>query len=222
MKTLYKSFKKGLETDHNFKFKKNKWYHQDGEIKCCCNGFHGSVMAIDAMHFVDCEVMALVEVKGEHEEEKDKECWSDMRVIKTYEWTKKDSVKLAIYAAELVIENFEKKYPDDKRPREAIEASKKWLKYPTEKNRAAAYAAASAAYAAYAAASYAAYAACAAAAYAAYAASSASSAAAYAAYAASSAAAAAYAAYAAAAAAAAEILDKCEKFIHKLIKGKLK
>jgi len=70
IKTLYKSFKKGLQTNHDFKFKKNKWYHQDGEIKCCDNGFHGSNKAIQAMSFVNCEVLALVEVKGKHAEEK--------------------------------------------------------------------------------------------------------------------------------------------------------
>jgi hypothetical protein len=36
--------------------------------------------------------------------------------------------KIAIYAAKLVLPIFEEKYPDDKRPRQAIEAKKKWLK----------------------------------------------------------------------------------------------
>jgi hypothetical protein len=36
--------------------------------------------------------------------------------------------KIAIYAAELVLPIFEEKYLDDKRPRQAIEAKKKWLK----------------------------------------------------------------------------------------------
>jgi hypothetical protein len=63
----------------------------------------------------------------------------------------------AIFAAEQVIDIFEKKYPNDKRPREAIEAAKRVLKSPTaankEKARAAADAAAAdAAYAAAAAA----------------------------------------------------------------------
>ena len=89
---------------------------------------------------------------------------------------KEQSVKIAIYTAEKVIDVFEKKYPNDDRPRKAIEAAKAWLKEPTETNRAA-YAAANAdaANAAYAAANaYAAYAA----AYAAYAAANAADAAA--------------------------------------------
>jgi hypothetical protein len=36
--------------------------------------------------------------------------------------------KIAIYAAELVLPIFEEKYPDDKRPWQAIEAKKKWLR----------------------------------------------------------------------------------------------
>lgn len=50
-----------------------------------------------------------------------------MRIVKAYKWTPQDSVKLAIYSAELVIDIFEKQYPDDKRPRLAIEAAKAYL-----------------------------------------------------------------------------------------------
>ena len=52
------------------------------------------------------------------------------------------SVKLAIFAAELVIKNFEDKYPNDKRPREAIEAAKKWLELQTTEAASAARSAA--------------------------------------------------------------------------------
>ena len=61
---------------------------------------------------------------------------------------KEQSVKIAIYTAEKVIDVFEKKYPNDDRPRKAIEAAKAWLKEPTGTNRAAAKAAAAAAAAA--------------------------------------------------------------------------
>ena len=52
------------------------------------------------------------------------------------------AVKFACLCAERLLPLFEKKYPDDKRPHAAIEAALKWLKDPTEANRAAAYAAA--------------------------------------------------------------------------------
>ena len=59
--------------------------------------------------------------------------------------SKKQSVKLAIAFAEHALPRFEAKYPDDKRPRKAIAATKKWLKSPTEKNADAAANAADAA-----------------------------------------------------------------------------
>lgn len=72
-----------------------------------------------------------------------------MKITKAYEWTQKDSVALAIYAAELVIKMYEKEYPNDDRPRKAIEAAKKWLKKPSVYAAHAAHAAYAAAHAAY-------------------------------------------------------------------------
>ena len=55
---------------------------------------------------------------------------------------KKQVVKYAVFAAEQVIEIYEKKYPEDDRPRKAIEAAKAYLKKPcaSTKKKAAAYA----------------------------------------------------------------------------------
>jgi len=113
-----------------------------GDLEICENGFHCSRNIIDAMGFVVMEVLARVEVRGKSIIKDDKECWEEMRLVKLYKWTKKDSVSLAIFAAELVLPNFEKKYPDDKRPREAIEAAKRVLKSDTANNRSAAMSAA--------------------------------------------------------------------------------
>jgi hypothetical protein len=72
---------------------------------------------------------------------------------------KKQKVMYAVFAAELVLQIFEKKHPKDDRPRKAIEAAKAYLKNPCAKTKKAAayaaYAAYNAAYAAaYAAAAY--------------------------------------------------------------------
>jgi hypothetical protein len=48
-------------------------------------------------------------------------------------------VKYAVFAAEQVIDIFEKKYPDDKRPRKAIEVTKKYIENPSAANAEAAY-----------------------------------------------------------------------------------
>jgi hypothetical protein len=66
--------------------------------------------------------------------------WGIVRIM-----SYKQYVSYAVFAAEQVIEIYEKEYPDDKRPREAIEAAKKCIDNPTEENRnASAYTAASA------------------------------------------------------------------------------
>ena len=99
-------------------------------------------------------------------------------LVKAKTCTKEEAVEYAIIQAESVLHIFEKDFPDDTRPRQAVEAARKWWREPSEANRLAAadaaYAAAdnAAGYAAYAAAdAYAAYAA--ADAYAAYAAAAA-------------------------------------------------
>ena len=100
--------------------------------------------------------------------------------------SKTQLLKWSYLCAESVLHIFETKFPDDKRPRQALDAKLKYINEPTEDNLVnlikhrdvAAAAAANAAYAAYAA-----YAAAANAAYAAYAANAAAYAAAYAAYA---------------------------------------
>ena len=75
-------------------------------------------------------------------------------VVKNPEWgnwlicrimNKKQAVQYAIFAAEQVIDIYEGKYPNDKRPRNAIEAAKAYLKNPSKKTKA--YAADAAAYA---------------------------------------------------------------------------
>jgi len=112
---------------------------------------------------------------------KNKLDWANWLIVRKMKY--KQYVSYAVFAAEQVIDIFEKKYPNDKRPRKAIEAAKKCIKNPSKKNKIAAHAAAYAADEAVTyAATYAAYAADYAAAYAAaYAAHAAAEAAAYAA-----------------------------------------
>ncbi len=76
-----------------------------------------------------------------------------VKEIDTPEWVKSDKVlfvriQFAILCAEAVLHHFEDKYPTDKRPREAIEDAKAYLKDPTARAAAAADAYAADAYAA--------------------------------------------------------------------------
>jgi hypothetical protein len=57
--------------------------------------------------------------------------WALPRLLKT----KRARIKLAVYCAELALSVFEKKMPEDKRPREAIIAVRKWLKSPSKSNK---------------------------------------------------------------------------------------
>jgi hypothetical protein len=155
-------------------------------------------------------------------EEENKLSWANWLICRIL--NRKQKVQYAVFAAKKVIDIFEKKYPNNDRPRKAIEAAQKWIKNSTEKNKKAAYAAYAAAAVAYATATDAdaVYAAAAAAVYAAavaYATDAAADAdAVYAAYAA-----AVYAAYAAyAAAAAADAVDTDAKIKIKIIKYGLK
>ena len=59
-------------------------------------------------------------------------------------WTKRENAKLSVFCAELVLSNWEKEYPDDDRPRQAIESAKRWLNEPTEENKRKAASAAAA------------------------------------------------------------------------------
>ena len=54
----------------------------------------------------------------------------------TNKLTKKDLIALSIFCAEISLEAFEKLYPDDDRPRKAIDAANAVLAHDTAKNRA--------------------------------------------------------------------------------------
>ena len=142
-KKLYKFLRTGLKSNYGkHKWKMNKWYKQNGNLEMCGNGFHASKQIQQAFSWVQGEWLCIVEIRGNFLDDTSKQCWEEMKLVEKYRWTKKDSVALAIFAAELVIDNFEKEYPEDKRPREAIEAAKKWLKNPVAKNESAAWSAA--------------------------------------------------------------------------------
>ena len=88
----------------------------------------------------------------------DKLDWANWLIVRTMKY--KQYVSYAVFAAEQVIDIYEKKYSNKNAPRKAIEAAKLCIQAPTKQNKAAAAAYAAAAYAAAAyAAAYAAYAA---------------------------------------------------------------
>ena len=129
-----------------------QWVDYPDDLELYASGLHASPNPLAALGYVKGDLLAQVEVRGVHIETDDKSVHSSMRLTKVYRWSKEDSVALAVFAAEQVIEIFESARPGDDRPRKAIEAAKAWLADHSANARAAANAAAYAAYAAYAAA----------------------------------------------------------------------
>src|SRR5437660_3145826 len=126
-------------------WKMGEWQKTTKTFSMCNVGFHCSPKIIQALRFVNGEVLAEVQVRGGHQAQTDKEVWSEMQLTKTWNWTKEDSVALAVYAAELVLPLFEAKFPNDHRPRKAINAARVYLNNAAEPARAAAWAAEAAA-----------------------------------------------------------------------------
>jgi len=80
------------------------------------------------------------------------ECWQTCDMPDWMLWLygrnnpdKTTCVKIAVFAARLVLPIWQEKYPDDKCTQQAIEAAEKWTENPSEENRQAARAAAAAA-----------------------------------------------------------------------------
>ena len=59
--------------------------------------------------------------------------WANWFIVRVMEYH--DYVSYAVFAAEQVIDIFEKEFPDDNRPREAIESAKKCIKNPSDENK---------------------------------------------------------------------------------------
>jgi len=70
--------------------------------------------------------------------------WANWLIVRRME--RKQYIQYAIFAAEQVIEIYEKQYPDDKRPRQAIEAARRCLTDDSAAARAACGAASDAAW----------------------------------------------------------------------------
>ncbi len=126
-------------------WKVGEWKRVDGELNLCKNGLHCSRLVQDALNYVKGDVLAEVEVRGNHISDDDKECWREMRVVGTWGWGKRESMMLGVISALACLKNYEKKYPDDDRPRKAIEAAQTVIENNTQKTRSAASAAWSAA-----------------------------------------------------------------------------
>ena len=105
--------------------KPGKWLPKAETLEMCHIGWH----CADEMHIIDWLRPNIyeVEIRGRKIDEGDKICASQMRVLRKCEmWNSKTARLLSCEYAEHVLPIFEKMYPEDKRPREAIETARKF------------------------------------------------------------------------------------------------
>ena len=95
----------------------------------CNYGLHASVNPVDPLQYIywDDAIICRVELSGKMIIGNDKICAENMKVLWMAECDKTIH-EFAVWCAEQCLHEFEKKYPDDLRPRQAIEAKRKWLK----------------------------------------------------------------------------------------------
>jgi hypothetical protein len=94
-------------------WKVGKWQKPIKGVDICNKGYHASKLIIDAMRYVDCEVIAEVEYKGEIVEQDDKLVAENIKIIRAWYWTKKDSMKASIYFVKQAMKYVDKKkFPD--------------------------------------------------------------------------------------------------------------
>ena len=134
-----------------------KWCQHDGKLEICRSGFHASEDPYDSLQYVYGPRWFSIEAKGKILRDKDKFVAREMRIVKELP-TKRIAVKFAVACARHTLSKFETKYPEDDRPRKALEAAETWIQKPTKENEVAAeYAAEYAAWSAESAAEYAAW-----------------------------------------------------------------
>jgi hypothetical protein len=96
-----------------------------------CEGLNCCESIIDAMVYVNMDVLAEVEIDGKQIVGDDKITVQRMRIIKAWKWEKMDSVKMSSYAAGLVEDNFNKSYPSDPRVKECNALVRKYIADPS-------------------------------------------------------------------------------------------
>jgi hypothetical protein len=150
------TYYKWLKPDRTTTYQGVKWpkrvgvWTPDVTPVMCVSGWHLATHEGITEHARTGAVLWIAEGRGASVAAGDKVAFSSARLVSQVgTLTQIIAVQWAAECARRVLKHYEDRYPEDKRPREAIQAALKWAKDPTEANRNAA---ADAAYAAYAAA----------------------------------------------------------------------
>ena len=148
------TYYKWLKPDRTTTYQGVKWpkrvgvWTPDVTPVMCVSGWHLATHEGIAEHARTGAVLWIAEGRGASVAAGDKVAFSSARLVSQVgTLTQIIAVQWAAECAKRVLRHYEDRYPEDKRPREAIQAALKWAKDPTEANRAAA---ADAAYVVYA------------------------------------------------------------------------
>ena len=149
------TYYKWLKPDRTTTYQGVKWpkrvgvWTPDVTPVMCVSGWHLATHEGIAEHARTGSVLWIAEGRGASVAADDKVAFSSARLVSQVgTLTRVIAVQWAAECARRVLKHYEDCYPEDKRPREAIQAALKWAKDPTEANRAAAATAATAASAA--------------------------------------------------------------------------
>jgi len=130
----YKFVQKNMKSkEGDCKWKLGKWKKFGGEIRLCERGFHASPTPLDSLEYIYGDRWFIVEARGRIEKEGDKFVASEMRLVKELP-VKKILPLFSIACARHVLHFYTEKYPNDKRPAEALDAAENYLNSPTRAN----------------------------------------------------------------------------------------
>lgn len=108
---------------------------------CECEGLNCCENIIEAMRYVNIEVLAEVEIDGKRIVGDDKITAQRMRIIRAWRWTREDTVLLVAYEMKLYFEYLGKLWQSDAvHSKKEIESAKALIENPTYENMLAAMA----------------------------------------------------------------------------------
>jgi hypothetical protein len=118
----YKFIQSNMKSKNgNHTWELGKWYKEE-DLEICKKGFHACKKPLQSLDYVYGDKWFIVEARGKIIEEEDKFVASEMRLVKEIPIDKVVK-RLAIFCAKQCLSNYEKEYPNDKRPFEAIKAA---------------------------------------------------------------------------------------------------
>lgn len=139
MKTIiigYKFIKSDMTSinDDSGKWAKRIWKKHKGPLELCSYSFLACRSPLQSLEYINGSRWFIVEARGNIITGHNKFAASEMRLIRELP-LKKIAVEFAISCAERCLRQYEETYTEYYQPREAIEAARRWLANPTEKNR---------------------------------------------------------------------------------------